>query len=86
MKQFYLGYLAQEEAKQLAKIIQENITWLHPFLFFRSAFFLTLQVKVENQTYLINPLSEEGLFYLATHCLYLNQLNLNFFLLYPLIS
>jgi F-box and leucine-rich repeat protein 2/20 len=53
-KQFYLGLLKKEDAQQLVRIIQDHSSVVQPWLFFRPAFFLTLQVIVKNHTYLIN--------------------------------
>jgi hypothetical protein len=55
-RQFYLGNLFLYDARRLVKIIQHHYSLLEPFLFFRSAFFFTIKLRVENQAILVNSL------------------------------
>jgi F-box/leucine-rich repeat protein 2/20 len=53
-KQFYLEKISSDDAHRAAQIIQSHFPLLQPFLFFRAAFFFTIQLRVEDQTILVN--------------------------------
>lgn len=55
-KQFYLENLAIEHAQSLVKVIQSHYPLLFPFLFFRSALFFTIRLKVEEHSIVVNSL------------------------------
>lgn len=54
-KAYYLGQLSLFHAQTFVQGVQQHV-WLHPFLFFRSALFFTISLKIEQKEVIVNSL------------------------------